>query len=116
MPEDAQALADELIPGNILKDFGDANWKIRLAALEEATTWLEGLSYDVDAEVVVRAFAQKGWNEKNFQVSCVPLPWIVSLISAPIGFGEIVHNSVSARREDTIVWEVLCCSLCASLK
>jgi cytoskeleton-associated protein 5 len=73
-------LADELIPGNILKDFGDANWKVRLAALEEATTWLEGITHDVDAEVVVRAFAQKGWSEKNFQVSYIsPIDYFLQL-------------------------------------
>ncbi|KAH8829174.1 microtubule associated protein [Flagelloscypha sp. PMI_526] len=49
-PEDAEALAAEMIPPNILADFGDANWKLRLAALDELTTW-------------------KGWSEKNFQVS-----------------------------------------------
>ena len=67
-PEDADALAAELIPANMLNDFGDGNWKIRLAALEEMTTWLEGEAENVDAEVIVRALAKKGWNEKNFQV------------------------------------------------
>ena len=47
---------------------GDANWKARLAACEEMATWLEDVVEDVDAEVVVRAIAKKGWNEKNFQV------------------------------------------------
>ena len=68
-PEDAEALAAELIPAQMLADYGDANWKIRLAALEEMTTWLEGEAENVEAEVVVRALAKKGWNEKNFQVS-----------------------------------------------
>ncbi|KAJ7582745.1 hypothetical protein C8J56DRAFT_791650 [Mycena floridula] len=69
MPEDAEALAVELLPSSIMTDFADANWKTRLAALEEMTPWLEGLSYQVDAEVVIRAFAKKGWTDKNFQVS-----------------------------------------------
>lgn len=68
-PEDAEALAAELIPSNIMTDLGDANWKTRLAALEEMTTWVEGAVDEIDAEVVVRALAKKGWAEKNFQVS-----------------------------------------------
>lgn len=68
-PEDAEALASELIPLNFITDLGDANWKTRLAALEEMTTWVEGIVEELDAEVVVRALGKKGWGEKNFQVS-----------------------------------------------
>ena len=68
-PEDAEALASELIPPNFITDLGDANWKTRLAALEEMTTWVEGVVEELDAEVVVRALGKKGWGEKNFQVS-----------------------------------------------
>ncbi|KAF9532947.1 hypothetical protein CPB83DRAFT_873879 [Crepidotus variabilis] len=68
-PEEADALAAELIPANILTDLADANWKTRLAALEELSTWLEGQIDTLDAEVLVRALAKKGWSEKNFQVS-----------------------------------------------
>lgn len=67
-PEDAEALAADLIPSNILTDLGDANWKTRLVALEEMNTWVEGVVGDVDAEVIIRALAKKGWAEKNFQV------------------------------------------------
>lgn len=67
-PEDAEALVADLIPSNILTDLGDANWKTRLAALEEMTGWVEGIVDGLDAEVVVRALAKKGWAEKNFQV------------------------------------------------
>lgn len=67
-PEDADALAADLIPSNISADLGNANWKTRLAAVEEMTTWLEGVVEQVDCEVVVRFIAKKGWNEKNFQV------------------------------------------------
>ncbi|KAI0321641.1 ARM repeat-containing protein [Amylostereum chailletii] len=69
MPEDAEALAAELIPSNISTDFADSNWKARLAALEEMTTWVESTVQDLDAEVVIRFLAKKGWSEKNFQVS-----------------------------------------------
>ncbi|KAG7092429.1 hypothetical protein E1B28_008785 [Marasmius oreades] len=68
-PEDAEALATDLIPANIMTDLTDANWKTRLAALDEMTPWLEGIVDDVDAEIVIRALAKKGWAEKNFQVS-----------------------------------------------
>ena len=73
-PEDADALAADLIPPNISADLGNANWKTRLAAVEEMTTWLEGVAEQVDAEVVVRFIAKKGWNEKNFQVGMHGLP------------------------------------------
>ncbi|KAJ6596858.1 microtubule associated protein [Mycena vulgaris] len=68
-PEDAEALASETIPPGILKDLGDANWKTRLTALDEMTAWVDGAIHEVDAEVVIRALAKKGWAEKNFQVS-----------------------------------------------
>ncbi|KAJ7449776.1 microtubule associated protein, partial [Mycena latifolia] len=68
-PEDAEILASETIPPSILKDLADANWKTRLAALDEMTAWVESAINEVDAEVVVRALAKKGWAEKNFQVS-----------------------------------------------
>jgi cytoskeleton-associated protein 5 len=67
-PEDADVLAADLIPLSIMTDLGDANWKTRLAALEEMSQWLEKEVEALDAEVVVRALAKKGWGEKNFQV------------------------------------------------
>lgn len=70
-PEDAENLAAELIPAPILADFGDANWKTRLAALEEMSIWIQTEIEALDAEVVVRALAKKGWSEKNFQVCSV---------------------------------------------
>ena len=58
-----------MIPTSIAADLADANWKTRLAALEEMLTWLDGGSVaEVDSEVVVRFLAKKGWGEKNFQV------------------------------------------------
>ncbi|KAF5391440.1 hypothetical protein D9757_001918 [Collybiopsis confluens] len=68
-PEDAEVLAAELIPTSVLADLGDANWKTRLAALDELSAWLEALIAEVDAEVIIRSLAKKGWAEKNFQVS-----------------------------------------------
>jgi cytoskeleton-associated protein 5 len=77
-PEDADALAADLMPSNISTDLGNANWKTRLAAVEEMTTWLEDVVEQVDAEVVVRFIAKKGWNEKNFQVGMRESPVFVS--------------------------------------
>ncbi|PCH38238.1 microtubule associated protein [Wolfiporia cocos MD-104 SS10] len=68
-PEDAEALAAEVIPANFFTDLSDSNWKTRLAALEDMTGWVEGAAAGLDAEVVVRFLGKKGWNEKNFQVS-----------------------------------------------
>ena len=81
-PEDADALAADLIPSNISADLGNTNWKTRLAAVEEMTTWLEGVVEQVDSEVVVRFIAKKGWNEKNFQVG-VTGSWDLYLGSQP---------------------------------
>lgn len=51
-----------------MTDLADANWKTRLAAMEELTLWMEDEIDKLDAEVMVRALAKKGWGEKNFQV------------------------------------------------
>ncbi|KAJ3923657.1 microtubule associated protein [Lentinula edodes] len=68
-PEDAETLAADLITASILTDLGDANWKTRLAALDEMSAWLDGVIVNVDSEVMIRLLAKKGWAEKNFQVS-----------------------------------------------
>ncbi|KAJ3792292.1 armadillo-type protein [Lentinula aff. detonsa] len=68
-PAAAAAPAVDLILASILTDLGDANWKTRLAALDEMSAWLDNIIADVDSEVVVRSLAKKGWAEKNFQVS-----------------------------------------------
>ena len=86
-PEDAEALAAELIPSNLIADLGDANWKTRLAALEEMTTWVEGIVEELDAEVVVRALGKKGWGEKNFQVSAKLYGILVILAERCPSFG-----------------------------
>lgn len=67
-PEDAEALAADLIPEGFDAGLGDANWKTRLATLDEMTGWVDGAVEEMDAEVVVRYLAKKGWHEKNFQV------------------------------------------------
>jgi len=86
-PEDAEALAAESIPSNFITDLGDANWKTRLAALEEMTTWIESTVEELDAEVVVRALGKKGWGEKNFQVSAKLYGILVILAECCPSFG-----------------------------
>lgn len=68
-PEDAEALAADMIPSNLLAGFADSNWKTRIAALDDMDAWLNDAIEGLDAEVLVRALAKKGWSEKNFQVS-----------------------------------------------
>ncbi|KAI0082692.1 ARM repeat-containing protein [Panus rudis PR-1116 ss-1] len=68
-PEDADALAADMIPSNFATGLADSNWKTRLATLEEMTTWVESNASELDSEVVVRFLGKKGWSEKNFQVS-----------------------------------------------
>ncbi|KAG6850238.1 hypothetical protein H0H93_016085 [Arthromyces matolae] len=68
-PEEAEILAADILPASTMGDLGDANWKTRLAALEEMLTWVEGEVDGLDAEIVVRALAKRCWGEKNFQVS-----------------------------------------------
>lgn len=67
-------MAAEMIPAQIMADFGDANWKVRLAATEEMQSWVEKEAASIDAEVLVRAIAKKGWSEKNFQVGSLHRP------------------------------------------
>lgn len=71
-PEDADALVADMVPAQMQTDLADAQWKVRLAALDEASTWLDGeLNGDgLESEVLVRFLGKKpGWGEKNFQVS-----------------------------------------------
>ncbi|KAL8281038.1 hypothetical protein RQP46_006717 [Phenoliferia psychrophenolica] len=69
--EDAESRAEELLPAAIVAELGDANWKVRLAAIEALHSWLgTDESATVEAEVIVRFLSKKpGWKESNFQVS-----------------------------------------------
>ena len=66
--EEADALIMDLIPTSVAADLSDSNWKIRLTALDELVSWLDGTISEVDSEIIVRFLARKGWSEKNFQV------------------------------------------------
>lgn len=107
-PEEAELMATEMIPSQIVTDLVDANWKVRLAALDEMTAWTDTNADVLDAEVIVRALAKKGWNEKNFQVLCKKFSANYSLTFPP-GVGKIVWHSCSISREVPFVWEILRC-------
>ncbi|KZO91665.1 ARM repeat-containing protein [Calocera viscosa TUFC12733] len=70
-PDDAENLIADLIPATIIEGYADANWKTRLAAVEEMEGWVNEQAGSVDSELVVRFLGGKkrDWNEKNFQVS-----------------------------------------------
>ncbi|KZT54281.1 ARM repeat-containing protein [Calocera cornea HHB12733] len=70
-PDNAESLIAELIPPSILEGYVDANWKTRLAAVEEMEGWVNEQVGSLDSELVVRFLGGKkrDWNEKNFQVS-----------------------------------------------
>ncbi|KAI9004872.1 armadillo-type protein [Phycomyces nitens] len=66
--EDAEARVNEFIPEAIWNDLQQAQWKVRLAAIESLYTQLETDS-DVEPEIVIRCLSKKpGWKEMNFQV------------------------------------------------
>lgn len=69
-PEDAEAQAAELIPGDIQAGLADGQWKERLGAAERLLTWIEeGNADNAESEVIFRYLCKNpGWNEKNFQV------------------------------------------------
>jgi cytoskeleton-associated protein 5 len=69
-PEEAEAQAAELIPGDIQAGLADGQWKERLGAAERMLTWIEeGNADNAESEVIFRYLCKNpGWNEKNFQV------------------------------------------------
>jgi cytoskeleton-associated protein 5 len=68
--EDAEARATEFIPEAIHADLQQAQWKLRLAAMESLCTHFEQMDgADIEPEIVIRSFSKKpGWKEMNFQV------------------------------------------------
>jgi hypothetical protein len=111
-PEDAETLAAELIPSNLLADLGDSNWKTRLAALEELQTWVEEVVEEVDAEVVTRALAKKGWNEKNFQVGFFRHRQGENMLQYLEGIGEDIWHSHRFGGTLSIVWKIMPGPMC----
>ena len=113
-PEDADALATDLIPSHIYADFGNTNWKARLAAVEEMMTWLENVIEHVDAEVVVRFIAKKGWNEKNFQASIRRLPLFLSPADELIGFHQNLRDVGYVIRTLQVFRKIIRRSVCST--
>jgi len=107
-PEDAEGLAAELIPASIMEGLGDANWKARLAACEEMQTWIEGVVENVDAEVVVRTIAKKGWSEKNFQVRQSDLRIGFSSCDVFSGISKTVWRPDHPFRALSVIRKVVC--------
>jgi cytoskeleton-associated protein 5 len=69
--EDAEARATEFIPEAIHSDLQQAQWKIRLAAMESYCQHLESAvdASTLEPEIIIRCFSKKpGWKEMNFQV------------------------------------------------
>lgn len=69
-PEDAEARATEFIPEAIHTDLQQAQWKVRLAAMESLCQHFEQEDGStIEPEIVIRSFSKKpGWKEMNFQV------------------------------------------------
>lgn len=68
--EDAEARGTEFIPEAIHSDLQQAQWKVRLAAIESLQQHFESVDgADIEPEIVIRCFSKKpGWKEMNFQV------------------------------------------------
>ncbi|GAA5800421.1 hypothetical protein HPULCUR_005851 [Helicostylum pulchrum] len=68
--EDAESRATEFIPEAIHTDLQQAQWKLRLAAMESLVAHLESEDgNDLEPEIIIRCFSKKpGWKEMNFQV------------------------------------------------
>ncbi|SNX84562.1 related to STU2 - Microtubule-associated protein (MAP) of the XMAP215/Dis1 family [Melanopsichium pennsylvanicum] len=68
-PDDAEARAADLIPGNIVSQLASSAWKERLQGMIEFNDWLKVEAETVESEIIVRALGKKpGWKESNFQV------------------------------------------------
>ena len=68
--EDAEARGTEFIPEAIYNDLKEAQWKLRLAAMESLYSHFESEDgASIEPEIVIRCFSKKpGWKEMNFQV------------------------------------------------
>ncbi|OCF75746.1 microtubule Associated protein [Kwoniella mangroviensis CBS 8886] len=71
-PEEAAAIASDVIKSDYHTKLADGAWKVRLEAAEEMVKWVgeEDGAEKVDSEVMMRFLGKTpGWGEKNFQVS-----------------------------------------------
>jgi cytoskeleton-associated protein 5 len=71
--EEGIAKAKEVLPESMVTGLGSANWKERLAATEELSTFVESLpdtpDFNVDAICHLLQSCTKAWKESNFQVT-----------------------------------------------
>lgn len=109
-PEDSEALAAELIPPKIVTELGDSAWKVRLAALEEMTSWVEGSAEELDSEVVVRFLAKKTAKESNFQVRH-ELVRLEAVLIFVVGPRKSVWDLWNPRRALCLLRSSFCCDL-----
>ncbi|CAO3574849.1 unnamed protein product [Mortierella alpina] len=67
--ESAEEQAAEFLTPELIAEFGDSSWKVRLEAMEKLHELVESNS-DFEAELITRVLAKKpGWKESNFQVT-----------------------------------------------
>ncbi|KAG0267963.1 Microtubule-associated protein, microtubule dynamics during spindle orientation [Actinomortierella ambigua] len=67
--EDAAERAAEFLGSDLIAEFGDSAWKVRLAAMERLYEMVDE-NPDFESELIIRVLANKpGWKESNFQVS-----------------------------------------------
>ncbi|KAG0261640.1 Microtubule-associated protein, microtubule dynamics during spindle orientation [Mortierella polycephala] len=67
--ETAEDLAAEFLPPDLIAEFGDSSWKVRLEAMEKLHDLVDS-NTDFEAELITRVLAKKpGWKESNFQVT-----------------------------------------------
>ena len=70
--EEGVSKAKEVLPESIVTGLSSANWKERLAATEELSSFVEKLpdtpDFNVDAICHLLQSSTKSWKESNFQV------------------------------------------------
>lgn len=67
--ETAEEQAAEFLTPELIAEFGDSSWKVRLEAMEKLHELVETRD-GLEAELITRVLAKKpGWKESNFQVT-----------------------------------------------
>ncbi|KAG0305228.1 Microtubule-associated protein, microtubule dynamics during spindle orientation [Dissophora globulifera] len=67
--ETAEEHAAEFLTPELIAEFGDSAWKVRLEAMEKLHELVDS-NTDFEAELITRVLAKKpGWKESNFQVT-----------------------------------------------
>ncbi|XP_037049831.1 protein mini spindles isoform X3 [Bradysia coprophila] len=104
-PEEVDERAADLLPGNILAELGDANWKTRLSSSETFLSTVSGLeSCPSISQVLIRIICKKpGLKESNFQVLKLKLEIIkkiVEVFGISTTTGDMVLNDVVEKLGD----------------